>query len=128
MAAVIRLTFTNTSSISISETIIQVTFPTKTKMKWMNQAAKMYIMLNLVVARSKVRRNLRQSRKHPHQKSKKRKALTPSITPPIAKKPWPVKEEDNREEDSEETEEDRDNVEGWRYQDEDDEETEDENL
>ncbi|CAM8935210.1 unnamed protein product [Rhodiola kirilowii] len=66
--------------------------------------------------------------KTPSSKSKKRKALTPSITPPIAKKPWPVKEEDNREEDSEETEEDRDNVEGWRYQDEDDEETEDENL
>ncbi|KAK3028236.1 hypothetical protein RJ639_037570 [Escallonia herrerae] len=48
----------------------------------------------------------------------------------IVKKPWPVKEEMFEEEDSEETEEDRDNVEdGWRYGDnneDDDEETEDE--
>lgn len=47
----------------------------------------------------------------------------------VVKKPWPVKEEMYEEEDSEETEEDRDNVEnGWRYgennEDDDDEETE----
>lgn len=46
----------------------------------------------------------------------------------VVKKPWPVKEETYEEEDSEETEEDRDNVEdGWRYgenNDDDDEETE----
>ncbi|XP_074296297.1 zinc finger transcription factor YY1-like [Silene latifolia] len=48
----------------------------------------------------------------------------------VVKKPWPIKEEVYQEEDSEETEEDRDNGEdGWRYadnNDEDDEETEDE--
>ncbi|KAI6678806.1 hypothetical protein NL676_039602 [Syzygium grande] len=42
-------------------------------------------------------------------------------------KPWPVKEDINEEEDSEETEEDQENVEGWRYaenNEDDDEETE----
>lgn len=46
----------------------------------------------------------------------------------VVKKPWPVKEETYEEEDSEETEEDRDNVDdGWRYREnneDDDEETE----
>uniref|UniRef100_A0A7N0RFW3 C2H2-type domain-containing protein n=1 Tax=Kalanchoe fedtschenkoi TaxID=63787 RepID=A0A7N0RFW3_KALFE len=66
-------------------------------------------------------------------KSAKRKASMPAAAA-IVKKPWPVKEEPSMEEDSEETEEDRDNTEaGWKYQnnmnmdDEDDEETEDEN-
>ncbi|XP_049349265.1 zinc finger transcription factor YY1 [Solanum verrucosum] len=45
----------------------------------------------------------------------------------ISKKPWPIKEENFNEEDSEETEEERDDVgDGWRYgeNDDDDEETE----
>ncbi|KAM7251939.1 hypothetical protein ACFE04_023822 [Oxalis oulophora] len=68
--------------------------------------------------------------KMPAAKVIKRKGSSPS--PPktnLAKKPWPVKEENFEEEDSEETQEDNDNVEdGWRYaeNDDDDEETEDE--
>ena len=69
------------------------------------------------------------SLKLPPAKIAQRKGLTP---PParvnIVKKPWPVKEDVYEEEDSEETEEDRDNVEdGWRYpenNEDDDEETE----
>ncbi|XP_074564741.1 zinc finger transcription factor YY1 isoform X1 [Curcuma longa] len=57
----------------------------------------------------------------------KRKVIPPTL-PPVKKQQWPSK--DVYEEDSEETEEDRDNVEGdgWRYQEVngDDEETEDE--
>ncbi|KAE9601232.1 hypothetical protein Lal_00023734 [Lupinus albus] len=80
-----------------------------------------------VQKQSKPRPNL----KLPQSKVAKRKgSSTPSIATlaVIAKKPWPVKEETYDEEDSEETEEDRDNVEdGWRYaknNEEDDEETE----
>ncbi|XP_060668274.1 zinc finger transcription factor YY1 isoform X2 [Ziziphus jujuba] len=66
--------------------------------------------------------------KMPPSKIAQRKGSTPSpATVNVMKKPWPVKEE-IYEEDSEETEEDRDNVEdGWRYaenNEEDDEETE----
>ncbi|PKI74867.1 hypothetical protein CRG98_004639 [Punica granatum] len=62
-------------------------------------------------------------------KATKRKASSPTPTPvAVVKKPWPVKEEMYEEEDSEETEEDRENMEdGWRYtehNEEDDEETE----
>lgn len=67
--------------------------------------------------------------KLPPSKNAKRKAPPPSAaTVTVAKKPWPAKEEAYDEEDSEETEEDRDNVEdGWRYaanNEDDDEETE----
>ncbi|CAL2236457.1 unnamed protein product [Prunus armeniaca] len=70
--------------------------------------------------------------KYPPAKVVQRKGSTPSpATTNTMKKPWPVKDEVvYEEEDSEETEEDRDNVEdGWRYgenNDDDDEETEDE--
>lgn len=70
--------------------------------------------------------------KFPPAKVVQRKGATPSpATMNTMKKPWPVKDEVvYEEEDSEETEEDRDNVEdGWRYgenNDDDDEETEDE--
>ncbi|XP_034702101.1 zinc finger transcription factor YY1 isoform X2 [Vitis riparia] len=74
---------------------------------------------------SKAKSNL----KMPPSKVTQRKASNP---PPanlnVIKKQWPVKEEIYEEEDSEETEEDRDNVEdGWRYaenNEDDDEETE----
>lgn len=67
--------------------------------------------------------------KLPPSKIAQRKGSTPSPAPVnIMKKSWPVKEEIYEEEDSEETEEDRDNVEdGWRYaenNEDDDEETE----
>lgn len=67
--------------------------------------------------------------KLPPSKIAQRKGSTPSpATVTVLKKPWPVKEEIYEEEDSEETEEDRDNVEdGWRYaenNEDDDEETE----
>lgn len=68
--------------------------------------------------------------KLPPSKISRRKASAPSsaATMKVIKKPWPVKEETYEEEDSEETEEDRDNVEdGWRYagnNEDDDEETE----
>ncbi|KAI9107358.1 hypothetical protein K1719_021746 [Acacia pycnantha] len=73
------------------------------------------------------------SLKLPPSKTARSKATaTPSSVTPmkvINKKPWPVKEENYQEEDSEETEEDRDNVEdGWRRyagnNEDDDEETE----
>lgn len=65
--------------------------------------------------------------KLPPSKIAKRKLSTPSLT--VNKNSWPVKDEPFDEEDSEETEEDRDNVEdGWRYaggnNEDDDEETE----
>ena len=67
----------------------------------------------------------------PSKVARRKVSSTPStVTPPMkaVKKPWPVKEENFEEEDSEETEEDRDNVEdGWRYtgnNEDDDEETE----
>lgn len=79
-------------------------------------------------------KNQKQSRpkpnlKLPTPKVAQRKGSTPSSIPvTITKKSWPVKEEAYEEEDSEETEEDRDNVEdGWRYgenNEDDDEETE----
>lgn len=67
--------------------------------------------------------------KLPPAKITQRKGSTPSPAPVnVMKKTWPAKEEAYEEEDSEETEEDRDNVEdGWRYaenNDDDDEETE----
>ncbi|XP_050272750.1 zinc finger transcription factor YY1 isoform X2 [Quercus robur] len=67
--------------------------------------------------------------KLPPAKITQRKGSTPSPAPVnVMKKPWPAKEEAYEEEDSEETEEDRDNVEdGWRYaenNEDDDEETE----
>ncbi|KAK4605266.1 hypothetical protein RGQ29_013362 [Quercus rubra] len=67
--------------------------------------------------------------KLPPAKIAQRKGSTPSPAPVnVMKKPWPAKEEAYEEEDSEETEEDRDNVEdGWRYaenNEDDDEETE----
>lgn len=67
--------------------------------------------------------------KLPPSKIAQRKVSTQSpATVNLIKKPWPVKEEIYEEEDSEETEEDRNNVEdGWRYaenNEEDDEETE----
>jgi len=67
--------------------------------------------------------------KLPPPKVAQRKGLTQSSIPVnVTKKSWPVKEEAYEEEDSEETEEDRDNVEdGWRYgenNEDDDEETE----
>ncbi|XP_030955278.1 zinc finger transcription factor YY1 isoform X2 [Quercus lobata] len=67
--------------------------------------------------------------KLPPAKITQRKGSTPSPAPVnVIKKPWPAKEEAYEEEDSEETEEDRDNVEdGWRYaenNEDDDEETE----
>ncbi|CAK9184939.1 unnamed protein product [Ilex paraguariensis] len=70
--------------------------------------------------------------KLPPSKVAKRKgsSASPASVNIVVKKPWPVKEEIYEEEDSEETEEDRDNAEnGWRYRgnnEEDDEETEDE--
>ncbi|CAL0325050.1 unnamed protein product [Lupinus luteus] len=66
----------------------------------------------------------------PSKVAKRKGSSTPSIASLAAraKKPWPLKQETYDEEDSEETEEDRDNVEdGWRHagnNDEDDEETE----
>ncbi|RZB96605.1 zinc finger transcription factor YY1-like isoform X1 [Glycine soja] len=65
--------------------------------------------------------------KLPPSKIAKRKVSTPTLT--VNKNSWPVKDEPFDEEDSEETEEDRDNVEdGWRYaggnNEDDDEETE----
>lgn len=67
--------------------------------------------------------------KMPPAKVTQRKGSTPSpATLNIGRKPWPVKEEVYEEEDSEETEEDRDNAEdGFRYgqnNEDDDEETE----
>ncbi|XP_056162690.1 zinc finger transcription factor YY1-like [Syzygium oleosum] len=67
--------------------------------------------------------------KTPPAKSAKRKgAASPTpVALNVMKKPWPVKEDIYEEEDSEETEEDQENVEGWRYaenNEEDDEETE----
>ncbi|XP_039015173.1 zinc finger transcription factor YY1-like [Hibiscus syriacus] len=67
--------------------------------------------------------------KMPPAKIARQKVSSPSpATLPIPKKQWPVKEQVFEEEDSEETEEDRDNVEdGWKYREtneEDDEETE----
>lgn len=67
--------------------------------------------------------------KLPPAKITQRKGSTPSPAPVnVMKKAWPAKEEAYEEEDSEETEEDRDNVEdGWRYaenNEDDDEETE----
>ncbi|KAI4298959.1 hypothetical protein L6164_032464 [Bauhinia variegata] len=66
--------------------------------------------------------------KLPPSKISQRKGSTPSAPLNVIKKPWPVKDEAYEEEDSEETEEDRDNVEdGWRYagnNEDDDEETE----
>ncbi|XVE94130.1 hypothetical protein REPUB_Repub01dG0254800 [Reevesia pubescens] len=66
--------------------------------------------------------------KMPPAKIARRKGLSPPATLPVPKKQWPTKEEVYEEEDSEETEEDRDNVEdGWRYgenNEDDDEETE----
>ncbi|KAF5444054.1 hypothetical protein F2P56_036558 [Juglans regia] len=63
----------------------------------------------------------------PPPKATQRKGSTPSAIPVnVMKKRWPVKEEGYVEEDSEETEEDRENVEdGWRYaeNEDDDEET-----
>lgn len=71
--------------------------------------------------------------KLPPSKIAQRKGSTPSAPAPpmnVIKKPWPVMDETFGEEDSEETEEDRDNIEdGWRYagnNEDDDEETEDE--
>ncbi|EXB29021.1 putative zinc finger protein [Morus notabilis] len=69
------------------------------------------------------------SLKLPPAKIAQRKGSTPSpARVNIVKKPWPVKDEVYEGEDSEETEEDRDNVEdGWRYaenHEDDDEETE----
>ncbi|EOX97163.1 PREDICTED: uncharacterized zinc finger protein At4g06634 isoform X2 [Theobroma cacao] len=65
--------------------------------------------------------------KMPPAKIARQKGSSP-VTLPVPKKQWPVKEEVYEEEDSEETEEDRENVEdGWRYADnneDDDEETE----
>jgi hypothetical protein len=79
-------------------------------------------------------KNQKQSRpkpnlKLPPAKITQRKGSTSSPAPVnVLKKQWPVKEEAYEEEDSEETEEDRDNVEeGWRYaenNEDDDEETE----
>lgn len=67
------------------------------------------------------------SHKLPPSKIAKRKVSTPTLT--VNKNSWSVKDEPFDEEDSEETEEDRDNVEdGWRYpagnNEDDDEETE----
>ncbi|XP_022726209.1 zinc finger transcription factor YY1-like isoform X3 [Durio zibethinus] len=67
--------------------------------------------------------------KMPPAKIARQKVSNPSpATLPVPKKKWPVKEEIYEEEDSEETEEDRENVEdGWRYgenNEDDDEETE----
>ncbi|XP_056162765.1 zinc finger transcription factor YY1-like isoform X1 [Syzygium oleosum] len=67
--------------------------------------------------------------KTPPAKSAKRKgAASPTpVALNVVKKPWPVKEDIYEEEDSEETEEDQENVEGWRYaenNEDDDEETE----
>ncbi|KAE8726019.1 60S ribosomal protein L27-like [Hibiscus syriacus] len=67
--------------------------------------------------------------KMPPAKIARQKGMSPSpATLPIPKKQWPVKQQIFEEEDSEETEEDRENVEdGWRYREsneEDDEETE----
>ncbi|KAI9177887.1 hypothetical protein LWI28_020339 [Acer negundo] len=67
--------------------------------------------------------------KMPPSKVTQRKGSSPSpATLGVVRKPWPIKEEVYEEEDSEETEEDRDNVEdGFRYgqnNEEDDEETE----
>ncbi|KAE9610366.1 putative transcription factor C2H2 family [Lupinus albus] len=81
-------------------------------------------------------KNQKQSKSKPNLKlppskvAKRKGSSTPSLASlaAIAKKPWPLKQETYDEEDSEETEEDRDNVEdGWRYagnNQEDDEETE----
>ncbi|KAK7247291.1 hypothetical protein RIF29_42172 [Crotalaria pallida] len=66
----------------------------------------------------------------PSKVAKRKGSSTPTLATlaAIGKKPWPVKEDAYDEEDSEETEEDRDNVEdGWRYagnNEDDDEETE----
>ncbi|PPS11450.1 hypothetical protein GOBAR_AA09178 [Gossypium barbadense] len=67
--------------------------------------------------------------KMPPAKVARQKGSSPSpATLPIPKKQWPIKEQVFEEEDSEETEEDRDNVDdGWRYREnneDDDEETE----
>ncbi|KAK9678009.1 hypothetical protein RND81_11G181600 [Saponaria officinalis] len=79
-------------------------------------------------------KNLKQNKrksdfKLPPAKITQRKGSTPASLNAV-KKPWPQKEEIYQDEDSEETEEDRDNGEdGWRYagnNEEDDEETEDE--
>ncbi|WOL00876.1 hypothetical protein Cni_G09589 [Canna indica] len=87
----------------------------------------------LFVAKSGVGKNQKRSKSNSKQQmppAKVRKGQTlPPTTTLTVKKPWPSKE--MYEEDSEETEEDRDNVEedGWRYQEVtngDDEETEDE--
>lgn len=82
-------------------------------------------------ARSQKQSKPKPSLKLPPSKVARHKASAPSAAPlKVMKKPWPVKEETFEEEDSEETEEDRDNVEdGWRYagnNEDDDEETEDE--
>lgn len=87
-----------------------------------------------VVKRTSNGKNSKQSKsKHsvraPPTKAAKRKASSPTPTPvAMVKKSWPVREEMYGEEDSEETEEDRENVEdGWRYtenHEDDDEETE----
>jgi hypothetical protein len=79
-------------------------------------------------------KNQKQSRSKPNLKlpppkvAQRKGSTQPSIPVNVTKKSWPVKEEAYEEEDSEETEEDRDNVEdGWRYgenNEDDDEETE----
>lgn len=59
--------------------------------------------------------------------ARKSSSASPANISIAAKKPWSVKEENYHEEDSEETEEERDDVgDGWRYgeNDDDDEETE----
>lgn len=81
-------------------------------------------------------KNLKQSKpkpnlKLPPAKMSQRKGGSSSVSPAnmnVIKKPWPIKEDVYEEEDSEETEEDRDNGEdGWRFREnneDDDEETE----
>lgn len=81
-------------------------------------------------------KSLKQSRPKPNMKlpppkmSQRKGSSASPANLNMVKKPWPVKEDIYEEEDSEETEEDRDNGEdGWRYgenNEEDDEETEDE--
>lgn len=67
------------------------------------------------------------SLKLPPAKAQRRSSNASAANVNVVKKPWPVKEEVYDEEDSEETEEERDNVgDGWRFaeNEEDDEETE----